>query len=110
MDLAVASFPFPALNRANGCEPAGTLAKMQPTGALVYVFDYGQLDQGNKFAPRPKPIRLVHFARYDCFGPSYQVRYRDAGRDFQVQIAFGRSATAATRATALRIVNSLRAD
>jgi hypothetical protein len=106
MDLAIASFPFPRVPRPNGCEPAGTLAKMQPAGALVYLIDYGS---ESHFAPRPKLIRLAHFARYECFGPSYRITYRDAGRDFQVQVAFGRLATAATRATSLRVANSLRA-
>jgi hypothetical protein len=52
MYLAVASFPFPRDPRLNGCESAGTLAKMQPAGALVYVIDGSE----SMFSSRPKPF------------------------------------------------------
>ena len=109
--LAVASFPFPRDPRPNGCSPEGTLARMQPDGALLYVIEYdGGGVRHADFPPRPRRLRLVHFARYECFGPSYRVTFRESGRFFQVQVAFGRDAGAAVHATALRVLNSFHAE
>jgi hypothetical protein len=103
--LAVASFRFPKSPRPNGCEPAATLAAMQPRGALIYVIEYGS-GSAKDFPPRPARLKLTRFGRAECFGPSYAILFRQAGRYFQVQVAFGRTATRATRTTALRIVDT----
>ena len=61
------------------------------------------------FPPRPKRFGLTNFARYECFGPSYMVRFSQSGWAFQIQIAVGKHASAETRATVLRILNSFNA-
>jgi hypothetical protein len=109
--LAIASYPFPKEPRPNGCEPAGTLAKMPSDGALIFVWYYGSNLQYSGFPPRPAQFRLTGLARYECFGPrpSYMLRFRESNRFFQIHIAFGHRAGAATRATALRILDSFMA-
>src|SRR5712691_11697903 len=60
--LAVASFPFPreAQTVGSSCGPAGTLAKMPPIGALIFVIGYGG-GRASDFPPRPKRFRLTGF-------------------------------------------------
>jgi hypothetical protein len=107
--LAVASFAFPKALRPNGCRPAGTLAEKQPSGAVIFVIEYGA-DNPNAFPQRPTRFKLRGFAYYECFGRSYQLRFREAGRYFQVFVSFGRRATSSTRAIALRILDSFGAN
>jgi hypothetical protein len=108
--MAVASFPFPTDTRPNGCRPAGTLARKQPSGAVIFVIDYGTLNPSRSAWPeRPTHFKLGAFANYECFGRSYQVRFREAGRHFQLFVSFGRRATSSTRATALHVLNTLTA-
>ncbi|HET9462001.1 MAG TPA: hypothetical protein VFO56_08705 [Gaiellaceae bacterium] len=106
--FAVASYPFPANARPNGCKPAGTLAKRQPSGAVIFVIEYGA-GSARVFPPRPARLKLSGFRNYECFGRSYQLRFREAGRYFQIHIAFGRRAGAGVRATVLRILDSFEA-
>jgi len=114
--LAVASFAFPEDPRPNGCRPAGTLAKKQPSGAVIFVIEYGQIPPGHfptgvrrAFPPRPTHFKLREFEHYECFGRSYQLRFREAVRYFQVFASYGRRATSATRRTVVRILNSFTA-
>jgi hypothetical protein len=107
--LAVASFAFPEDPRPNGCRPAGTLVKKQPSGAVVFVIEYGA-DDPSAFPRRPTHFKLRAFARYECFGRSYQLRFREAGRYFQVFVSFGGRATPSTRETVLRILDSFVAE
>jgi hypothetical protein len=108
--LAVASFPFPRASQTsgNGCGPAGTLAKMPINGALIFVIERGAI-RSVLFPPRPKRLRLSGFARYECFGPSYVLRFHEAGRSFEIHIAVGPRAGRATRVTVLRILDSFSA-
>ena len=46
---------------------------------------------------------------YECIGPSYMVRFRQAGRFFQIHIVLGTRASAARRAAVLRILDSFTA-
>jgi len=113
--LVATSFPLPKNAVANGCRPTGLLARKQPDGAVIFVIEYG--DPGawkwpKGYAPfpvRPRHFTLQTFANYECYGRSFQLRFRDAGRYFQVFTSFGRRATPATRATALHVLNSFRA-
>jgi len=108
--LAVASFPFPREDQTIGssCGPAGTLAKLATSGALIYVIENTGI-RPVLFPARPKRFRLTGFARYECLGPSYLLRFHEAGRSFQIDIAFGPRAGPATRATVLRILDSFSA-
>ena len=90
------------------------LTEMPPKGVIIFLMEdttpspFGPPRQRD-FPPRPKEFRLGSFARYECFGPSYRLAFREAGRFFQIQVAFGPHAGAAARATALRVLNSFTA-
>jgi hypothetical protein len=107
--VAVTSFSIPPNPAADGCRPTGVLARMQPRGAFVYVIEYAGDIRKSDFPPRPRRFRLTHLANYECFGRGYRLTFREAGRYFQAQLDFGRSATRATRATALRVLDSFTA-
>jgi hypothetical protein len=113
--LAVASFPLPRdANGADGCEPKQALDRLPAAGAFLFGWEYATPSPFGKistsdFAPRPPHFRLGHFAHYECLGPSYLVRFRQAERYFQIHIAFGARATPAIRRTALEVLDSFSA-
>jgi hypothetical protein len=114
--LAVASFALPEKPRANGCRPAGALVGRQPAGAIIFVIEYGVIPPGHfrmnarrVFPSRPPHFKLHTFANYECFGPSYQVRFREAGRYFQIFASFGRRAGPAVRDAVVHILDSFEA-
>lgn len=107
--LAVASYPFPADPRPDGCSPAGTLAKMPPTGALIFVWYYGENLDYPDFPPRPAHFKLGSASSTECFGRSFDLRFRQSDRYFQVNIVFGKQARAAARTKVLAILDSFAA-
>jgi hypothetical protein len=107
--LAVASYPLPHDDRgADGCMPKEALDALPPDGAFIYGWEYSS-PQGERFPPKPKHFALTDFAGLECLGPSYVFHFRQAGRFFQVHVAVGRRASAYTRATVLRILDSFSA-
>ncbi len=111
--LAVASYPLPADDRgADGCAPKGVDA-LPAGGAFVYGWGYGDLRGtiGARLRDFPRrPARFV-FGRLgddECLGRSYLFRFRAGGRFFQLYAVLGPRATRKTRATLLRILDSLR--
>jgi hypothetical protein len=112
--LAVASYPLPHDHRgADGCRPTEAIDGLPRRGAFVYGWDYGSAPhrsgfRARDFPRRPQHFRLGGFGRYECLGPSYLVRFQQAGRFVQIHVVLGARATAATRAKALRIVGSIR--
>lgn len=115
--LSVASFAFPTNRRSNGCRPTGTLVRKQPSGAVIFIIEYQRVppghfltDKRHAFPPRPATLKLRGFANYECFGRSYQLRFREQRRDFQIFVSFGRRATPSTRNTTLRILNSFTVE
>ena len=111
--IAVASYRLPRGNGgADGCSPKQALDRMQPAGTFIFGWE---LTQGGSFRrrvfpPRPKHFRLTHLSQYECGGPSYLLRFRQAGRFFQIHVAFGKRASTATRATALRVLDTFHAN
>jgi hypothetical protein len=108
--LAVASYLLPRNDRgADGCEPKEALDRMPPTGAFIFGWEYGSVSGRTlrQFPPRPKHFKLTRFAHFECLGPSYVLLFRQVGRFFQIHVAFGRRASRTTRATVLRILDSL---
>jgi hypothetical protein len=106
--LAVASYRLPrGPGGADGCEPKEALDRLPPRGVFIYGYEYGY-GRRRDFPPRPRRFRLTRFAPYECLGPSYMIRFREAGRFFQIHVAFGRRAGPAIRATALRILDTFR--
>jgi len=107
---------FPAAT-GGGCSPTRAENALPPSGALIYVFEYGtaraaSLTHDVAAAP-PKPAAFALNARdlgnYECWGvPTYLIRFRAAGRRFQIHVALGAHVTPARRAQVLRILDSLR--
>jgi len=113
--LAVASYPLPRdSSGANGCQPKEALERLPLTGAFIFGWEYANPKRPGlrerDFPPRSKRFTLTGFAQYECAGPGCMARFRDAGRLFQIHIAFGRQASAATRRTALRVLDSFRVE
>ena len=111
--VAIASYPLPRTpGRSDGCRPTEALDRLPADGAFLFVWSYGQMLPGDPaardFPARPRHFRLTGLARYECMGPSFGFQFRDAGRAFQVHVALGPHATAATRATVLRVLDGLR--
>jgi hypothetical protein len=100
--LLLTSYPA----RAGGnCAPDRAEAALPPGGALVFAYEY----RGGRFAPRPAQWDFGPALTYECWRvPSHMLRFRAAGRSFQVQVAFGPRATTARRAQVQRILRSLR--
>lgn len=112
--LAIGSYHFPAnVAGADGCEPKEALDAIPPDGAFIFGWDYGQLPQTElrkDFPPQPHHFKLTALANYECMGHSYMLRFQAAGRAFQIHIYLAPKATAATRATVLRILDSFHAN
>jgi hypothetical protein len=87
----------------------GVLATMQHRGVFVYVIECAGNVRKSDFPPRPRRFSLMNLAIYECFGRGYRLTFRQAGRYFQVQLDFGRSATRETREAALRVLDSVTA-
>jgi hypothetical protein len=113
--LAVASYPLPRDDRgADGCEPKAAVDRLPSAGAFIFGWEYAGTANGpirkRDFPPRPRSFRLLHLGRYECLNHSYLVRFRAAGRYFQVQVRLGPHASLRTRNLALRVLDSLRVD
>jgi hypothetical protein len=114
--IALASFAFPTnVAGADGCEPKEALDRIPPNGVFIFGWEYGQLSpqlgiRPHDFPPRPKHFTLTNLAQYECMGRSYMLRFSDRGWAFQIHVSFGSRASAATRATALRILDSFNVN
>jgi hypothetical protein len=111
--LAIASYQLPRDSRgANGCSPMEALDRLPPAGAFVFGWDYGDLRlpglRPHDFPRRPARFRMTRPVQYECLGRSSMIRFRDHGRFLQIHVAFGSRATASTRRTVLRVLDSLR--
>lgn len=110
--LAVASYPLPHGDRgADGCEPKAAVDRLPADGALLFGWEYvgtpeGQIRRAD-FPRRPRAFRLTHLGRYECLDHSYLLRFRAAGRYFQVQVRLGKDASERTRALTLHVLDSL---
>lgn len=108
--LAVASYPLPRnSDGADGCEPKEALDSMPPNGAFIFGWEYGRNTYRPAFPPRPRHFRLKNLGSYECVGPSYMLRFRQAGRFFQIHVVLGRHASNARRAAVLRLLDSFSA-
>ncbi|MFZ0341016.1 MAG: hypothetical protein WAL31_01610 [Gaiellaceae bacterium] len=106
--FAIASYPLPRDDRgADGCEPKAALDRLPATGVFIFAWEFSGAQPHRRFPRRPRHFRLRHFARYECLGPSYLLRFRAAGRYFQVHVVLGKQANRSTRGLALRTLDSL---
>jgi hypothetical protein len=113
--LAVASYRLPRDNRgADGCAPRAALDRLPPSGALVFGWELEMPSPTGlrpaDFPHRPSHFRLTRLTETECLGRSYMVRFREAGRFFQVHVVLGPKAGDGTEKAALRILDSLRAQ
>jgi hypothetical protein len=112
--FTLASFALSTPPRqARGCGPTRAVAAIPSDGALAMVLEYpptGALSRPS-FPPEPKRFALPPGAaqRYECFGSGWLLRFRAAGRSFQVMVALGRRA-GHNRARLLAGLSSLRVD
>lgn len=111
----VASFPLPRGGLLD--YPLDRVRRRLPEdGALVHLFQYPRLLEdpaaGKNFPPRPKHLRLERkdFASYEGWGPGYLLRFREAGHAVQIMVALGERASPETRATLVRILDSIRVE
>lgn len=113
--LLLTSYPT---RRGGNCSPERAERDLPANGALVYLFEYrpqlGAVWQ--HLRRRDFPRQPAHFAlhrrdlgNFECWRvPSHVIRFRAADRPFQMHVALGRNVTAARRAQALRVLDSLR--
>jgi hypothetical protein len=113
--VAIASYPLPDSNRGDdGCQPKEALDHLPATGAFIYGWEdpadsvFGP-PRASDFPVRPAHFKLTGYGQYECSGPGYMLAFRDSGRFFQLHVALGRRASAATRQEVLRILDSFRA-
>jgi Tol biopolymer transport system component len=87
--FAIANYP---IERGGDCAPTTALNALPPDGAMAWLIEY-QNTQGNAFPARPARFSLdpSSLAAYECSGShaTYMFRFQDAGRYFQVHVAFG---------------------
>jgi hypothetical protein len=113
--LLLTSYPA---RRGGDCGPDSAERELPADGALIYAFEYRR-QAGSPWAGLRRadfPSRPAHFAlrkhdlgRYECWRvPSYLIRFRAAGRPFQVHVALGAHASSARRAQVLQILDGLR--
>ncbi|HEU5212253.1 MAG TPA: hypothetical protein VFU10_05745 [Gaiellaceae bacterium] len=108
--IAVASYRLPPdSGGANGCQPKAAIDRLPPTGAFIFGWEYGSDVFRPAFPPRPKHFSLKNYASYECMGLSYMLRFRQAGRFFQIHVVLGKRASTAQRAAVLRILDSFSA-
>jgi len=106
--FALGTWPFP---RGGACGPDEALRFLPRNGALMWLSEVTSPATLRAFPRRPTTFTLMRrSALYECSGNrrSFLIRFRDQGRAFQAQIAFGSGASAATRNEALRSLSSLR--
>jgi hypothetical protein len=82
---------------------------MPAKGAFIFGWEYGPGMPTRNFPPRPKHFRLTHYGLYECFGPSYALWFRQAGRFFQIHVFLGKRAGKAQRAAVLRVLDTFSA-
>jgi hypothetical protein len=115
--LVLTSFPLAGNARSPGCSPEGLLRQLPSSGIAALLLEYMHTGARRNFLRRPNRFELRPGVRagFDCFSPqpiggAQLFNFRDAGRAFQLLIAVGKAATAATRRIAARALDSLRID
>jgi hypothetical protein len=105
--LVVASYDVKPDQVEGDCAGMRALQALPAAGAAVLLIDYGSVA---RFAPHPNGFTLSEFehANYECFGPSYMLRFRRGGEDIQAYVALGSHVSADRQQQALSIVDSVK--
>jgi hypothetical protein len=104
--FAVGSWPFPS---GGECAPTAAQSELPSEGTFFWLIEYRD-PQGNDFPQRAEQFELdqAALANYECsVVPSYLLRFQDAGRSFQVHVAFGPDAPESIGPEVLRALESL---
>jgi hypothetical protein len=104
--FAVGSWLFA---KGGDCAPTAAQAQLPRDGVFLWLIEYRD-PQGNVFPQRGERFELdeATLANYECsIVPSYLIRFVDAGRSFQVHVAFGPEASGSLRQEVLRALDSL---
>lgn len=107
MLFAVGSWGFPT---GGDCAPTSAQEELPADGALLWLMEYRSSRDPEDFPPRPERFELDEeaFAAYECsLVPSYLVLWTEAGRFFQVHVAFGPEAPPVVRQDALGALDSI---
>jgi hypothetical protein len=108
--FAIANYP---ISPGGDCAPTQALEALPAEGALAWALEYHDT-QGNDFPPRPDRFALdpSSLANYECSASkaTYMFRFQDAGRYFQVNVAFGDQAGDGVRDEMLASLSSLVVD
>ena len=107
--FAVGSWPFPP---GGVCAPFDALDDLPSDGAFFWLIEYHGTQRPEAFVPRPERFDLGQFrygTEYSCYGvvPQYQLRFRDQGRFFQLQVAFGPEAPGSLEGEVLGALDSI---
>jgi hypothetical protein len=105
--FAVGSWRFP---RGGDCAPTAAQVELPSDGVFFWLIEYGD-PQGNDFPTRRERFELdqATLAHYECsVVPSSLIRFQDAGRSFQVHVAFGPDASDSQEREALDALDSLK--
>jgi hypothetical protein len=114
--LLLTSYPA---RRGGNCAPDRAERAVPADGVLVFLFEYRLSRHGHSwrhlrradFPPRPArfALRARDLGRFECWRvASHLIRFRAAGRPFQMHVALGADVSAARRAQLLRALDSLR--
>jgi hypothetical protein len=108
--LTFGSFPLPKAPPDRNCTPTQAIDAMPADGAFAFVFEYRGLNrrQRARFPGYPRfSLRAKDRRAYECFGESWQFRWRDRGRPFQAHAYLGPDASAPRRAELLAALRSI---
>jgi hypothetical protein len=107
VELAEGNWPFP---QGGSCSPETALRSIPRDGALLWLSEIVLGPGEGGFAPRPArfSLRGKRPSALECSAGAYVFQFRDRGRAFRAQIAFGPAASPETRARALQSLSSLR--
>jgi hypothetical protein len=105
--FAVGSWAFP---RGGGCAPTAAQDELPRDGVLFWLIEYHGDQPVADFPERPERFELDRqtLGVYECSTvPSYMIRFRAAGRFFQVHVAFGPDASESLEPEVLQALESL---
>jgi hypothetical protein len=105
--FGVGTWTFP---KGGDCAPTAAQAELPADGAFFFLYEYLGGGDPADFPPRPSHFQLdtSTLGHYECqVVPSYMIRFRDAGRLFQVHVAFGPQAYESLRPEVLRALDSI---
>jgi hypothetical protein len=105
--FGVGTWTFP---RGGDCAPTAAQEALPPDGGFLWLIEYQNGSDAAEFPARPEHFDLDQdtLGHYECsLVPSYLIRFQDAGRYFQVHVAFGPEASDSLGPEFLRALESL---